>query len=199
MGNMKRYISILTVVMVVSLTLAPMATAWKWETHKAIVDKTYYAMPSTIKKKLNLGAMEDGSNDPDEKFHDTSIHNYPKSYDKAVYWLGKGKTYYKNKNYKQASYCFGVASHYISDTFSAPHCVSKESSSLHTKYEKQATSLKPVVTFKSGNLKTIMNNGYNQGKNDWNAWLKNKSPSIVQKDLNSGASAFYTALKNSIS
>lgn len=183
------------VFIVFSLSIAPSAEAWTWKTHSNIVDVSYNNMPKDIKQKLNFASMRDGSNDPDEKFKDFGYHSYPKSYDKAIYWLNRGKDSYRRGDYNYASYCFGVASHYISDTFSAPHCVSGESSSLHTKYENQANSLTPKVWYMNGDLKTIMYNGYKQGIISWNNWVRYQNQKYVQNDLDRGAAASYTAIK----
>lgn len=195
---MKKVFNILMIFMVVSFVFMPTSSAWTWKTHSDIADSIYYKMPHNVQKKLSLSAMRDGSNDPDEKFHDFRSHSYPYSYTRATNWLNKGKYYYRTGKYKQASYCFGVASHYISDTFSAPHCVSGESSSAHTKYENQAKSLKPVITYRSGSLNTLMKNGYSQGKTSWKNWSKKKNRAYVQYNLNNGASASYTAIRSCV-
>jgi hypothetical protein len=169
--------------------------AWKWDTHSQIVDKIYTSLPYTIKKNLNLAAMRDGSNDPDEKFHDTRAHSFPSSYTRANIWLDKGAASYKNKNYRDASYCFGVASHYISDSYSAPHCVSGESSYQHSKYEDQASYLTPTVTYSTNSLYNSMSTGKTQGSMSWNSWIVTKNKNLVQTDLNRGASASYSAIR----
>lgn len=142
--------------------------------------------------------MKNGSNEPDEVFKDFTTHSYPKSYQKAKTWLDKGKLAYDRGEYDEASYDYGVASHYISDTFSAPHGVSKEDSSDHSKYEDQAKDLKPAATNVSGDLETLIRNGYTQGGTSWDQWLQTKNKDIIQKDLNNGASAALIAINTSI-
>ncbi len=115
-----------------SLVFAPAADAWSWTTHSDIVDVVYNGLPPEVQKNLNLQTMKDASNEPDEVFKDYTLHNYPNSYGKAKSWLDKGKAAYDKGDYNEASYDYGVASHYISDSFSAPHCVSKEKSSDHS-------------------------------------------------------------------
>ncbi len=194
----KKCFALVSIFLAVSLMLAPCAFAWKWTTHSKVVDAVYYSMPYDKKVKLNLAVMRDGSNDPDEKFHDTRCHGFPSSYTRASTWLSKGKSAYQSKNYRYASYCFGVASHYISDTYSAPHCVSGESSYYHTKYEAQATYMTPKVSYTGGSLYSIMKSGSYKGKTDWNSWMRTKSRSYVQSDLNRGTSASYMAIKNAM-
>src|SRR5690606_36696625 len=116
----------------------------------------------------------------------------------AKKWLDRGRSAYKNRNYRYASYCFGVASHYITDTFYAPHCVSRESSSLHSSYERQAAYLKPRISYMSGDLYTLMQRGYLNGRNNWSAWTRTRSPSIVQRDLNTGTSVAYIAINRAM-
>jgi hypothetical protein len=182
----------------VSLIFSPVADAWTWNSHSKIVDSTYNSLPSSVHSKISLNAFRDGSNDPDQVFHDYRDHSYPFSYNKATYYLNQGATYYKQKKYALASKSFGIASHYISDTFSAPHCVSGESSSKHTAYENQASKLTPHITTVKGNLKTLMYNGYLSGKSDWNKWLKTDSSYYPQKDLNMATSVTAMAISNSL-
>lgn len=182
----------------VCLIFAPVSDAWTWSTHSSIVDSTYYSLPTSIHSKLSLSAMRDGSNDPDEKFHDYRDHSYPNSYNKALHYLNQGSSYYKQKKYYESSKSFGIASHYISDTFSAPHCVSGELSSQHQAYENQASKLKPHVTAVTGNLKVLMFNGYTSEKSDWANWQKTRSTYYTQKDLNRAASVTFMAIGNSI-
>lgn len=184
--------------LILCLAIAPISDAWTWDTHSAIVDVIYQGLPVDVQQKLDLNMMRDASNDPDEVFKDFTYHSYPKSYDKAQYWLNQGKSAYDRGDYKNASYDYGVASHYISDTFSAPHCTSGESSADHTKYEDQAKKLTPIATYSSGDLKTKMEAGYNQGKTSWDQWLKTKDSSIIRNNLNMGASAALSAIKDSI-
>jgi hypothetical protein len=197
-GDEMKYLRVGMLFIVVCLIFAPVSTAWTWNSHSKIVDSTYYSLPTYVQSKLSLTAMRDGSNDPDEIFHDNRVHSYPYSYNKAVYYLNQGSTYYKLKKYALASKSFGIASHYISDSFSAPHCVSGETSSQHSSYENQASKLTPHVTFKSGGLNTLMQSGYNSGKIDWSNWIKTRYSYYPQKDLNLAASVTAKAIKNSL-
>lgn len=189
----------LTLVLILSLLiLMPASDAWSWKTHSQIVDTVYYGMPSDVQKNLNLGIMENASNDPDEIFHDFTYHSYPNSYNKSIYWLNLGKTAYDGGNYENASYDYGVACHYISDTFSAPHGVSGESSSLHSKYEDHAKKFTPVANPVNGDLKNLMENGKIQDSNSWNNWIQTKDDSIIEKNLDNGTSVCLSAVKGSI-
>lgn len=176
----------------------PSADAWTWKTHSDIVDAVYYALPTEVQKNLDLEIMENASNDPDELFKDFTYHSYPKSYERAKSWLSKGKAAYDRGDYAEASYDYGVASHYISDTFSAAHSVSKEESEDHIQYENQAKSLVPMPNYQSRDLNIMLQNGYKQGSISWDEWLQTKNSAVVQKNLNDGASAALSAIKDSI-
>jgi hypothetical protein len=67
---------------------------------------------------------------------------------------------------------------------------------LHSKYENQATYLKPYISYSNKNLYTSIKLGDEQGEKDWNNWKKTKNPNIVQKDLNTATSTAYSAIKN---
>jgi hypothetical protein len=196
---MKKTLKILFLLIAVSLIPIAPAEAWSATTHHEIAGETYYALPSNVQEKLSLEAMQDGSDDPDVKFFDFQNHHYPASYDKANYWLDKGKDSYNRGNYTYASYCFGVASHYISDSFSAPHCEAGSSNLAHTLYETRAMFLTPQITLSSGNLESSLFEGNLEGKTDWEGWLGNEDDSYIQKDLNNAASASYAAVESCVS
>ena len=196
--KLKQIMNLILVISILSLILMPVSDAWTWKSHSDIVDVVYYGLPVDVQQKLDLNAMHDGSNDPDEKFHDFTYHSYPKSYDKAKMWLDQGKAAYDNGDYINASYDYGVASHYISDTFSAPHAVSRENYADHSKYENHAKKLTPIATPVNGDLNTIMQDGKTQGAVSWNNWLQTHDDSIIQNDLNKGSSASLSAIKDSI-
>ncbi|HEX7468842.1 MAG TPA: zinc dependent phospholipase C family protein [Methanobacterium sp.] len=195
---MKKTLILLLLFAVSLIQIAP-AAAWSTTTHHEIADETYYALPVNVQEKLSLEAMQDGSDDPDIKFFDFKNHHYPESYDKATYWLDKGKESYNAGNYSYASYCFGVASHYISDSFSAPHCEVGCSSIAHALYETRAMFLTPQITYSNGDIESIMVEGNLEGKADWEGWLGNEDDSYIQSDLNDAVSASYVAIKSSVS
>ncbi|MEL7671254.1 zinc dependent phospholipase C family protein [Methanobacterium sp.] len=179
----------------VPLLISP-AAAWHIQTHPTIADKVYYSLPASVQHKLSLSEMERGSKAPDQVFKDFKYHQYTASVSKSKYWLDRGKAAYKSKNYKYASYCFGVASHYISDTYSAPHCVTGEGDANHLAYEKQGMYMAPSIRYMSGSVDSILRNGYLQGQKDWKLWIVNKSRSVTQRDLNNAGSAAYSLIRN---
>jgi hypothetical protein len=142
--------------------------------------------------------MKEGSMDPDFKFFDFKYHVYPDSYGKAEEWLNKGQYYYEIGDYYYASYCYGVASHYITDSFSAPHCAGA-SGPNHTLYEAKASFITPEVVNSTDDLNAAMNKASSNGKSNWNQWLQSKNESDIQNDLNTATSTSYNAIQDSIS
>jgi len=196
--NFNKILNLMVVFMISLLIMLPASDAWSWKTHSQVVDVVYYGLPSDVQRNLNLGIMENASNDPDEIFHDFTYHSYPKSYNKSIYWLNLGKTAYDNGDYANASYDYGVACHYISDTFSAPHGVSGESSSLHSKYEDHAKKLTPVASSVNGDLNSLMENGKIEDSKSWDSWIQTNDDSIIQKNLDNGTSVCLQAVKTSV-
>jgi len=171
---------------------------WAWPGHATIIETVHNALPADVKKNLDLEKMKDGSNDPDEKFKDTVTHHYPKSYIKATKWITDAKTSHIKKDYENASYCFGVASHYISDSFSAPHCVEHEKEIDHHKFEILADDIMPKIHYVTGDLDTLMKQGVVQGRLDWTNWMKKRDNSEVQNEVNQAASVILLAIKNNL-
>lgn len=181
----------------VSLTQISAVSAWNWDTHQEIVESNYYSLPADMQQNLDLGAMKDGSDDPDFKFFDFKYHGYPNSYDKAIYWLNEGQKHYEIGDYYYASYCYGVASHYITDSFAAPHAAGV-SGLNHNLYEVKASFLKPEAVQITGDLDSTLYNGDLKGTKSWNIWVKNKDDSLIQNDLNQATGASYNAMYTSL-
>lgn len=165
--------------------------AWNSKTHSAIVEKLYYSVPSELESKLDLEFMKNGSTAPDLVFHDQRLHHYPDSYNKTIYWLEQTKQAIKNNDYKNASYSFGVATHYISDSFVAPHYISKEDPKLHTKFEYQITEIKTKCNNNSYNINKTLEKASIENKGDWYSWLKNQDKKIPEKELDQAMNLIY--------
>ncbi|MGC9517814.1 MAG: zinc dependent phospholipase C family protein [Methanomicrobiales archaeon] len=192
---MKNVIKLLILLVFIVLTQASPATAWSVTTHHDIAREIYYSLPADAQKNLSLDRMIDGSDDPDLKFMDFKYHHYPATTIKADEWLDKGEKHYKNGEYDEASYCFGVASHYISDSFCAPHCVKDEDDVLkinHQIYELRAMLLDPEVSYMEGNIVDRMHKGKSSGEDNWDEWNKSGNNILIQTDLNHAASAAYS-------
>ena len=157
------------------------ADAWNSKGHNTIVEVVYYNADFNLQQKLNLTLLREGSTAPDLDFHDTALHSYPKSYSRIEKWLKATSENYSMKNYNEASYAFGVASHYIADSFVAPHYISKEPTSLHTEFEK----LKDYKTnIKCHNALINLNESLLQAsknKEDWTNWTLTKDSEIPKK------------------
>ncbi|MEK6835905.1 MAG: zinc dependent phospholipase C family protein [Nanoarchaeota archaeon] len=169
--------------LIIFFILVVQVNAWNSINHRALVDKVYYSLDFNTQSKLNLSYIEKGSTDPDLVFHDTRLHHYPPSYNKTLGWLEKAKTSYINQDYNDASYSFGVASHYISDSFVAPHYISKEPSTLHSEFENVKNY---KFKTKCHNNKLELNHSLYLGslnKDDWMLWVLNKNQSIPEKEL----------------
>ena len=182
----------------IPLLQIPAVSAWNWNTHQEIVESDYYSLPADMQQNLNLYIMKKGSLVPDFVFFDFKYHSYPNSYGKAAYWLNEGQKYYKNGDYYYASYCYGVASHYISDSFAAPHAAGIFGPN-HNLYELKASFLKPEVVNVTGDLNSTMYNGDSNGEKSWKSWIKSKNNSLVQNDLNHATGASYNAMYSSLS
>ncbi len=181
---------------VISINMSAVS-AWNWNTHQEIVESSYYSLPLDMQHNLNLELMKKGSTAPDFLFFDFKYHNYPNSYKKAIYWLNEGQNYYKKGDFYYASYCYGVASHYITDSFAAPHAANV-GGSQHISYEINAIFLKPEVIQTSGDLNSKMCSGDLNGEKNWNIWLKTRNTSLIQNDLNQATSTYYSVIYSSM-
>jgi len=182
------------------MVFAPSASAWHWNTHKNIAEGIYYSMPVDIQHNLNLSEMKRGAAAPDLVFKDNKYkgHRYPKTYVKAENWLEKGKIAYQEGNYSYASYCFGVSSHYITDSYVAPHCTDS-SKSDHRSYEKKSKNMKPSAEgYRNESLKSSLAEAYKTGETRWNLWLEKGNMTLVQQDLNNATSIAYSAIRKNV-
>jgi hypothetical protein len=203
-----KILSILIVFLVSMMVFAPATYAWQYNTHKNIITKVYDQLPTSVRTHLNLDLMLNGSTDPDSNktislpftkinfVNDMNNHVYNKTYNKTVYWLKKARSAYNASKYDEASYYFGVASHYIADTGSGPHCVTNDTRTTHRLYESQAFNMTPVINVNSikttGTVINTLLNEYNFGKTEWNNWNKSKNnPKYVQANLNYDTSVAY--------
>ncbi len=161
----------------VFIILAINVNAWNSKTHESLVENVYYSMPENLQNKLNLTELKYGSTSPDLVFHDTVRHHYPPSQDLAYKYLSN------IKNISDFSYNFGVASHYITDSFVAPHSVSGEDGTLHTKFEKQVNNY--TIKTICGNYNFTLNDLYIGAENgkEWYIWLDKQDPGIPEKEL----------------
>ncbi len=157
-------------------------SSWTWPTHEHIAEKAVSSL--SIADKLNFTELKRGARAPDEVFRDFVNHHYPSSYKMATQWVSYSKEEFIAEHYNNASYGFGVASHYITDSFAAPHNVFFENPSLHTLFENQVRNYIPTSL--------CVQKGYNlfsdldfrkKGKKDWNEWIITKNERIPRREV----------------
>jgi len=180
------------------LALVQPVSAWAAPNHYAITEEVYYSLPADAQDKLDLSKMLDGADDPDYKFFDFQYHHYPASEEKANYWLLKGREYYQNEDYKQASYCFGVATHYLSDSVCPPHS-GGNSGYEHTRCELQAILLEPHITDTTGNMNSTLSVCNKMSKTAWEQWIQTGDDKYIQQCLNKAADVSYLAVNSAVS
>lgn len=129
---------LLVVIFLTRLLIFNPSAAWNSghdKTHELIAAKLYSDMPANIQKNLDLSEMKAGADYPDKLDAGKKYrHAYPTSVDLAQKNLEKAMDDYKiarnaktasdrKKFYKQESFHLGMASHYMADTFAAPHTI----------------------------------------------------------------------------
>tara|TARA_Y100000310_G_scaffold343864_1_gene453558 strand:- start:2398 stop:3111 length:714 start_codon:yes stop_codon:yes gene_type:complete len=175
------------------LLLIQASYAWDWQVHPRIAEKAVEALPLEIQEKLNTTKLIEGSIAPDKDFHDNVLHHYPPSYNKTLYWLNITKIEFEKENYNEASYAFGVASHYITDSFATPHYIYKEPGWLHSKYEKQPNEFEIQTTCKNKHLDLKDKLEYESTKtNLWSSWLETYDHSIPQNQVELATELMYS-------
>ena len=181
------------------LSIIQPASAWAAPNHYAIVEEVYYSLPNDAQGKLNLSKMLDGADDPDYKFFDFQYHHYPDGQEKANQWLESGHNYYINGDYKQASYCFGVATHYLSDSVCPPHSGGGHPGFEHTNCEVQNMFLKPHITANNlgGNVSLAECNQISESA--WENWIKTGDNKYIQHCLDLSADIAYLEVKRALS
>lgn len=168
--------------LILIVLLIPNVFAWNWFTHKEFGENIYNSLPEELQAKLNLEKIREGTIAPDKDFKDNVRHHYPPSYNLTLHWLDIAKKSLEQQDYDNASYAFGVATHYVSDSFSAPHYVKKEPYSLHEEYEWQAKKIKTKCKKRSYDLQKELEEATKSGQ-DWEEWLKTKDSKLPQKRL----------------
>ena len=174
--------------LILVLLLMPTSYAWLGTGHENIVSSVYYQFDNQTQNTLNLSEMKRGSTDPDLVFHDTRLHHFPPSYERAVYWLSIANQSFQDKDFNNASYAFGVASHYISDSFAAPHTVSGEDPNEHSEYERVANSfiISDCKTLE-GDLFSILSN--HTKPEEWQKWRETRDKSLIYNNYKSAFQA----------
>lgn len=185
-----------------TVTMAPAhSIAWNRATHEAIADFLYHRTPSQYKDHLIRSEMVTGSTLPDRWKKDpakkeyNSYHKYDGSVDKTKHFMIRAEEEFKAGSYAAASRDFGIASHYISDTFAANHygdCGGK----WHLEYYHQANHFRLRIFRDSyKGIDTILKDGFEEAKKSIVKWDKTRSSEITRRNLDdavSAVSAIYT-------
>lgn len=179
----------------VLVLLSLLLIGWNWDTHQGFVESSFNGFPDELKEKLSLPLMQDGAIIPDRDFQDFKNHSYPRSINSINYWFNVSVKYYNNQEYDKASVSLGIASHYISDSLSAPHSVSNEDYKDHKLYEDQAKNSFNVrcedIVVEREIIELVKYKG-----NEWNVWLNNKDSSISKKSSEEAANLVYNSILN---
>ncbi len=171
------------------LLLIPNSYAWDWYTHQNFALKVVNSLPRDL--NFNLTLVEEGSIAPDKLFHDYKKHSYPYSYVLIEYWLNQSMYYKNSKDYNEMSYAYGIMTHYLVDSFSDPHYISKEDSNLHGQYEKQRYY---KIKTSCNNYDLSLNETlYHASKeNYWQEWISTKNKLIPQKRIEDATKLLYS-------
>ncbi|HLC37261.1 MAG TPA: zinc dependent phospholipase C family protein [Candidatus Nanoarchaeia archaeon] len=184
---MKRINVLITLLLVLSSTNV---IAWDWQTHQNVVERVYNSLPRDL--NLSLEYLKEGSILPDKVFHDNRLHNYPPSLELTNIWMSVAKEEYKNKNFRNASLAFGIASHYITDSFAAPHYIKGETSYQHSKYEDRGYLELNEYCRVDINISEGLPKGPEEGKL-WNEWLQTNNDKIPETAANKATKIVYSA------
>ena len=174
------------------IILLLLVCAWNWPTHEDFSVKVYESFPQGVQSKLNLSLVKEGSIIPDKVFQDFEYHSYPRSVAKSEFWLNKSYTDFLEENYASASISLGIATHYISDSFAAPHTINGEEYRLHSKFETEAEGVPFYArcTIGTKDLELYLLKSQESEK-DWAVWLKNGNRNIQSKELSHALFAGY--------
>jgi hypothetical protein len=193
------------ILVITAIFMVPSCDAWNsgvGDTHDTIAVNLYHDTPSTIRKHLDLKEMKRGARWPDYNGESKKWHGYPYSTIKIEKYLILAKKAYRTKSYKKESFYYGVVSHYVSDTYAAPHTVKKLS--FHKRYYYQA-DLMAIHAYKMNynELKNFLKYGYNLGQGSADTWERkrlwnNKFSALVQKDLNRAYSSTLAVIRKAI-
>lgn len=174
------------------IILVLLLNSWNWPNHQSLVEKVYYSLDFKTQQELNITLLKEGAIIPDKIFHDNVRHSYPRSYPQAKIWLEKASDSYNKKDYENASLYFGIASHYITDTFAAPHNVQKEPPKLHLEFE--SIKYKPKTKCSQTKIQDLNLSLYSatQGKKeDWLEWVNTRNNEIPKRGMDQSLELLY--------
>jgi len=168
-----------SILFVVALVMIQSVAAWNWDAHEAMVMSVYYRLDPALREHLSVERLAEGSIMPDKVFRDYQKHGFPRSLPEAERWLQSTHSFLAQEDYSNASLSFGIASHYLTDSFSAPHSISGEPYSLHQLYEDQASQAYDYAEcpLNSFALAEAIMTGTEQGKT-WGSWVATRDAAL---------------------
>ncbi len=213
-GKLVKYSVLIFLSLVISMGSASAWNAGQDKTHEHIAAQLYSDLNG---KSHNIDLLEfkKGANKPDviDSKH-KERHAYWRSVNYADLNFKKAKSYYqlaittkdpklKVYYFKQESFYMGMASHYISDTYAAPHPTQVINHQTFYKYADEVTSLHtlkvplPAVNLRTySGLKKFLYFGYTQGRGialDWNHHQLWKHPKLAKQTAALNLYLAYTA------
>ncbi len=171
------------VIVILVLLLIPTVNAWKWDTHQNIIEYVYLNLPLEVQQQLNLTKLKEGAVIPDRDFEDHRSHHYPNSLKEAEKWLN---------NNTDLSLNIGIASHYITDSYAAPHNIAGENYKQHAQFEKQVSKYYPSIECKDYGLSLKDLGKATKNSKDWDQWLKTKNKEIPQKEVDESTKMLFS-------
>ncbi len=163
--------------------MMPAAYSWQWDTHQNIIEYVYLSLPVETQLQLNLTKLKEGAIIPDKDFKDHRRHHYPESLEEARKWLN---------NDSDLSLNLGIASHYITDSFAAPHNIFGENYDDHADFEKQVGRYYPSVDCQDYNFTLNNLNIATKNSQDWKVWLKTKNKEIPEREVDESAKFLFS-------
>ncbi|MBI2148833.1 zinc dependent phospholipase C family protein [Candidatus Woesearchaeota archaeon] len=176
-------------ILLIVLLLIPQVHAWKWETHQNIIEYIYFNLPIEAQQQLNITKLKEGSITPDKDFKDHKLHHYPKSLIEAEKWLN---------NDTDISFNMGIASHYITDSFAAPHNINGEDYKLHSAFENQVKNYYPNTKCYNYKLKIQDLSKGTKTSEEWKIWLKTKDRIIPEKEVDESTKLLFSIILNKL-
>ncbi|MEW6063374.1 MAG: zinc dependent phospholipase C family protein [Nanoarchaeota archaeon] len=172
----------------------PSAAAWGWNVHQNLAEKVYNSFQIDVQANLNLTLIKEGSIAPDKVFKNNRLHHYPPTYGLTKEWFDKAREAYENKDYNNASYAFGVMTHYISDSFVAPHYINGEDYKLHAQFENQVKNyeLKTKCNKQKYDLNKSLYYGSIAAEKEWEPWLASRDSLIPKNEAERAVELLYS-------
>lgn len=174
-----------TKLIIILLILIPTVDAWSWDTHQNMIEYVYLSLPVETQMQLNLTKLKEGAIIPDKDFKDYKKHHYPYSLEEAEKWLN---------NDTDLSFNLGIASHYITDSFAAPHNIFGEDYKLHARFENQVDDYYPRIECKDYNFKLNQLSEATKNSKDWKYWLKTKNKEIPEKEVDEATKFLFSII-----